>query len=529
MASCMQAPGYPLTVLTGMFKRRTNPGCELKRRISYPMLVMITSGQGLMRLDGQVIRLKPGLLLHLIPSMQAEIYPQGGEVEYTVLLYRTWITGRKGRHWTSWPDPAAYAGLPKGLLPLGNALLVRERLERLALIYPTAQKAAEPVQQLFSSLLQTISEELPAREMKAADEGILDGSIAYMHRHYREKIRLQTLSELAGLTPTSYSRSFKKVMGVSPVDYLNGIRIHHSKLLLNQPDATVSRAAQSAGFGNEFYFSRVFKRETGISPALYIKRRQLRIAVACCMRYEDCLRSIGVEPVCAMNGLLHLRGPGQEETLAQYQRRQLEAIRTARPDIILADMRHQRFSEDLKQIAPTVMLEFSADWRQVHYKLAGLVGREEEAKASIQLVEQRIAMAHRLLASECAGRSFSYLRLYGAKIRVQGMVNHPLNTLLYQELDLLPGNAVPMHGIYREYEWEELGHTGNEDWFIYDDPDRSPDEAQLLTKLHSPGTEGAREGNRLYTASNWIGKSWSPLGQMQIIDELLGLKLNCSI
>ncbi len=526
MTACLQTSGSPFPVLTGIFKRSLKPASGLVRRIPCPMLVMITSGEGLLRLDGRMLRLKTGHLLHLGPSIRAELYPQEGELEYTVLLYRTCVIGRKGKNWTSSWDPQSAVGLPQGLIRLGDFAPV---LKRLSLLDAAERDSRPQVQQLFSSFLQTISEERLAEAAKSADEGILDGSIAYMHRHYRDKIRLQTLAELAGLTPTSYSRSFKKAMGVTPVDYLNGIRIHQSKLLLNQPDATVSGAAQTAGFGNEFYFSRVFKRETGISPSMYMKRKQLRIAVACCMRYEDCLRSLGVEPVSVMNGLVHIRLPGQEETLAEFQQRQLEAIRNARPDVILADVRHRRFSAELQQIAPTVMLEFSTDWRKVHYQLAGLVGREEEAKASIRLIEQRIAMARRLLAAESAGRSFSYLRLYGTKLRVQGMTGHPLNALLYQELGLAPGSGVPVHEAYCEYGWGELVQSGAEDMFLYDDPDRSPDEAVLYAKLQAASTEGECEGHRLFTSSNWIGKSWSPLGQRQIIDELLGLELSCSL
>ncbi|MNC52972.1 hypothetical protein D3C75_1023480 [compost metagenome] len=86
-----------------------------------------------------------------------------------------------------------------------------------------------------------------------------------------------------------------------------------------------------------------------------------------------------------------------------------------------------------------------------------------------------------------------------------------------------------MNKAYHEYEWGEIAHTAAEDMFVYDDPDRSPDEAQLFSRLQSASSEGLGEGSRLYTASNWIGKSWSPLGQKQIIDELLGLELSAGL
>jgi hypothetical protein len=109
------------------------------------------------------------------------------------------------------------------------------------------------------------------------------------------------------------------------------------------------------------------------------------------------------------------------------------------------------------------------------------------------------------------------------------MTGQPLNALLYQELGLAPGSSVPSREAYYEYGWGELAYSGAEDIFLYDDPDRSPDEAVLFTRLQAASTEGESEGHRLFTSSNWIGKSWSPLGQRQIIDELLGLELSCGL
>lgn len=494
------------------------------RRLPCSMLVVIAAGEGLMRLDGRIMRFRAGQIYKLDSHMQVELYPEGGDAELDVLLSRSLLVHRRGRQWDcrTAGNSVAYEPGYLALKPCAQAAM-GEWLERLR----RAWQSGGEVQPLFQSLLQYVSDGMVTGEERSGEpESILDGSIAHMHRHYREKIKLGTLSDLAGLTPTSYSRSFKKMMGVSPMEYLNGIRLNHSKLLLNQPGMTVNAAAQSSGFGNEFYYSRVFKRQTGISPTMFIRRRQLRVAVACCMRYEDCLRSMGVEPVCAMNGLLHFQEEGEEARLAHYQQMQLEAIRRAEPDVILADFRHQAFYSRLKAIAPTVVLEFSNDWRKVHTRLAGLIGREEEARANILLVEQRIALARRLLAADNTGRSLSYLRLYGPKIRVQGRVNHPLNILLYQELGLAPGSGAPFGEAYREYELEELRHAGAEDLFIYDDPDRSEDESLLLSRLQSSlAAERQGEDNRLYSASNWIGKSWSPLGQQQIIDELLRLEL----
>ncbi|MMZ68454.1 HTH-type transcriptional activator Btr [compost metagenome] len=60
------------------------------------------------------------------------------------------------------------------------------------------------------------------------------------------------------------------------MEYLSRLRLHHAKKLLSRPDITVKEAAAESGFGNEFYFSRVFKREVGMAPTAYIKQNRLQ-------------------------------------------------------------------------------------------------------------------------------------------------------------------------------------------------------------------------------------------------------------
>lgn len=519
--------GYSLTILTGLFKRTAYSGTGIKKVAPRPLLVFILSGQGLLLLNGQMHRIQAGQVYSLGAQSATELYPQGGTVEVGLLLFRKLAAIRKRASCLNYEESSLGCLFAPGKVPVRDSNLMLKSFQRLEQAFEGYGRYSTEAQRMFQVLLQQVEDEraaaAPSGEETAA--GGLERSLAYMHQHFRERITLETLSSIAGLTATSYSRSFKKSMGASPVEYLNAVRINHSKTLLDKSGATVSGTAQSSGFGNEFYFSRMFKRETGISPVMYMKRKQLRVGVACCMRYGDCLRSMGLTPVGMMNGLLHLREQDQEESLVLYQRSQLDALRRSKPDVILADIRHLPFREQLKQIAPTVVVDYSADWRKVYRKLALLVGREHEAAAVVRRMEERIAQARRMLDADCGDRSFSYLRLYGSRIRVQGIVEHPLNVLLYRELGLQPGSGVVLNRAYREYELEELAAAEKEELFIYDDPDRSAKEALLLSRLKSDLSAYGSGGRRLLTASNWVGKSWSPLGQLQIIDELLRQEL----
>lgn len=71
---------------------------------------------------------------------------------------------------------------------------------------------------------------------------------------------------------------FKKETGVTPHDYLNGIRMDRAMQYIengitnNYSNFTVSQIAEACGFAEPLYFSRVFKKHFGVSPMLYQKR-----------------------------------------------------------------------------------------------------------------------------------------------------------------------------------------------------------------------------------------------------------------
>ena len=72
-------------------------------------------------------------------------------------------------------------------------------------------------------------------------------------------------------------RLFKEKMGCTPVEYLTRLRIGYAKKRMEDKEmqtASVSQIALMSGFRDPCYFSRVFKKKTGVSPAEYMKRRK---------------------------------------------------------------------------------------------------------------------------------------------------------------------------------------------------------------------------------------------------------------
>lgn len=93
--------------------------------------------------------------------------------------------------------------------------------------------------------------------------------IDYMKNKYMDNITLDSLADLAEMNPRYFCRFFKLNSGLTPINYLNQIRIEKACELLNTGNYTVNEAATATGFNDTSYFIKVFKKQIGITPKLY--------------------------------------------------------------------------------------------------------------------------------------------------------------------------------------------------------------------------------------------------------------------
>ncbi|MFK7697663.1 response regulator [Paenibacillus sp. HJGM_3] len=99
--------------------------------------------------------------------------------------------------------------------------------------------------------------------------------VKFIDLHYARDLTLQELSDQFFLSREYISRKFKQQFGENVVDYISRVRIDKAKLLLLNPLLKISDVAQSVGYQDEKYFSKVFKKLEGISPNEYRKTMKL--------------------------------------------------------------------------------------------------------------------------------------------------------------------------------------------------------------------------------------------------------------
>lgn len=96
--------------------------------------------------------------------------------------------------------------------------------------------------------------------------------LRFMHDNFRSDISTTQLSEIIGVTPQHFCRVFKKTMNVRPNEFLTQIRLSEAKRLLTEKNVSVSEVAVRSGFRDAVYFSTVFRKHEGVSPAQYKKK-----------------------------------------------------------------------------------------------------------------------------------------------------------------------------------------------------------------------------------------------------------------
>lgn len=123
------------------------------------------------------------------------------------------------------------------------------------------------------SLQETLEhiEEVLSRNKSLGSEKqrIVRKAMAYIHDHYKEQIGLTDICNYVHITKRHLTRCFREEIGITPIVYLNRYRIGLAKTLLKKVRKSITETAFEVGFLSASYFSRVFLKETGISPYQY--------------------------------------------------------------------------------------------------------------------------------------------------------------------------------------------------------------------------------------------------------------------
>lgn len=259
---------YPL--ITGYF--RYQPGYSLRRTsLDSYQIMHIKRGSCKVEIGGRTFSAKENQIIFLDCYAPHAYYSAGSwEAE--------WL------HFDGECAQAYYNMIvPNGnpVITLRNSYRFEKYLHKIYVHFKTPLPGRPPhsaKEVLFNSYIVNILTELLTKQssmnVDSPTSGAIEDSITYIGDHLSENITLNDLAAKVSLSPFYFSRLFKKETGFSPHQYLIATRINHAKFLLQSSDVSVKSICFSVGFTSESSFCTAFKRETGITPSEF--RIQIR-------------------------------------------------------------------------------------------------------------------------------------------------------------------------------------------------------------------------------------------------------------
>ncbi len=93
----------------------------------------------------------------------------------------------------------------------------------------------------------------------------------YIDRHFKENLSLEQLEQIYHINKFQLTKEFSKYIGLPPIKYQINKKISYAKNLLRYSDTSIKEIAIDIGLENSAYFSRLFKKNTGLTPSQYRK------------------------------------------------------------------------------------------------------------------------------------------------------------------------------------------------------------------------------------------------------------------
>ena len=112
----------------------------------------------------------------------------------------------------------------------------------------------------------------PLKEYRGLAPKKLDNVIDYIQTYLEQNLGIGELADLSGLSPFYFSRLFKESTGVTPYQYISKLRMARARQLLKDTDIAIAEVALRCGFTNQSSFSTAFGKAVGVTPKSY--RRQ---------------------------------------------------------------------------------------------------------------------------------------------------------------------------------------------------------------------------------------------------------------
>jgi AraC-like DNA-binding protein len=231
------------------------------RTLNEYQIIYVTKGEGVFETSGRHYDVKPGSIIMVFPGVRHFYKPvyEIGWMEYWVGFKGGHFELLRERGFLNPQEPFIEIGLQNNVLDLYNEIIAEVRDQK-----PLYQIVAS------SKILALIAEiNACARRRAQASHAaqVVEAAKCMMVEKIYGDIDINSIATALGISASRLNDIFKTYTSMTPYQYYIHIKIHAAKSLLEQGDLSVKEVAYRLGFEDQYHFSRLFKKKTGIAPS----------------------------------------------------------------------------------------------------------------------------------------------------------------------------------------------------------------------------------------------------------------------
>lgn len=231
------------------------------RTLNEYQIVYITKGRGVFVTDQASYNVVPGSVFIVFPGIRHFYRPdfEVGWTEYWVGAKGPYLEILRDEGFLS-PDESFHEiGLQNGLLAIYSQIFDEVKLQK-----PLYQIKASS--SILALLAEIISQERKSVQYSHSEQ-LVEKAKFLMEENIYGEINLNAIGEMLGVSTSHLNDVFKSYTAMTPYQYFISIKIHKAKELLERGEQSIKEIAFRLGFKDQYYFSRLFKSKTGISPS----------------------------------------------------------------------------------------------------------------------------------------------------------------------------------------------------------------------------------------------------------------------
>jgi len=232
-------------------------------RLDY-QLIYITNGFGNFLIDNKIMKLGTGSIILFPPHIKQSYTYYASEQPEVYWVHFTGSKVDKLLEKMNLLSPSYFSiGLNDSCIRLFKKMIYELQLKR-----PQFEDLSTAYLLQLLAMVSRIKNETKIQKNNPKYE-VLQKAVEHMHRYYYKKWSIREFAKLCNLSEYHFIHLFKEFTGLPPIQYLTSIRMDKAKELLLNSSLSIYEISYILGYNNPLYFSRLFKKVTGISPSSY--------------------------------------------------------------------------------------------------------------------------------------------------------------------------------------------------------------------------------------------------------------------